>query len=110
MRWSLPKFRVVPLIVVIAAAISSSAAFAQPAVDNDRCKAANSGQQAQTEQPTPAPDNNSSDRLKDCAGVLKPPVVGDSELEKPAPKVGRTPIIRPGDSQNGQRNDQQPDK
>ncbi|WP_246755006.1 MULTISPECIES: hypothetical protein [Rhizobium] len=61
-------------------------------------------------QAAPVPDDSSGDKLADCRGVLKPPAVGDSELEKPAPKVGRTPVIKPGDTQNGQQNNQQPAK
>lgn len=35
--------------------------------------------------------------LADCNGVLRPPSVGDRELVEPAPPVGDTPVIRPGE-------------
>ncbi len=31
-------------------------------------------------------------------------------MEKPAPKVGRTPVIKPDDTQKKQQNDQSPGK
>ncbi|SOC82796.1 hypothetical protein SAMN05421890_1215 [Ensifer adhaerens] len=34
-------------------------------------------------------------RLGDCGGVLHPPAVGDPELVKPAPNVGKMPVIPP---------------
>lgn len=42
--------------------------------------------------------DNSADRssLADCNGVLHPPTVGDPELVKPAPDVGKMPVIPPG--------------
>ncbi|NEI71740.1 hypothetical protein GR212_19325 [Rhizobium lusitanum] len=93
------------------AAMSSSPAFAQQASSDDRCKAADTdrqtdNRQADNRQTAPTPDGNSGKKLSDCAGVLKPPAVGDSQMEKPAPKVGRTPVIKPGDP----RNNQQPSK
>jgi hypothetical protein len=42
-------------------------------------------------------DTPLSERLDDCQGVLKPPLVGDSEIVEPAPQLGETPIIRPGE-------------
>lgn len=38
-----------------------------------------------------------SQTLDDCNGVIKPPKVGDSELVEPAPDVGKSRLIRPGD-------------
>lgn len=38
-----------------------------------------------------------SQTLDDCNGVLKPPKVGDSEMVEPAPDVGKSRLIRPGD-------------
>ncbi|HWU64073.1 MAG TPA: hypothetical protein VN112_18815 [Ensifer sp.] len=40
-----------------------------------------------------ATDNS---RLTDCNGVLHPPTVGDPEMVKPAPDVGKMPVIPPG--------------
>ncbi|AYG69207.1 MULTISPECIES: hypothetical protein [unclassified Rhizobium] len=113
--WTLPGCRRILLTAAMAAAISSTLAFAQQAPNDDRCNAADTNRQAENKQTgdaqaTPAPEDNPSQKLADCDGVLKPPAVGDSQMEKPAPKVGRTPIIKPGDPRNGQQNSQQPSK
>ncbi|NTH49218.1 hypothetical protein G6K98_31760 [Agrobacterium rhizogenes] len=107
---TLPKCRCLLLAVTLAASISSTFAFAQQDPDGDRCKADRSEQQSQNPQQAPVPGDNSSGKLSDCEGVLKPPAVGDTELEKPAPEVGKTPVIRPGDTPKGQQNNQQPSK
>lgn len=65
------------------------------------------GKQAQGEQ-APSGTNNPSRKLSDCDGVLKPPAVGDSKMEKPAPQVGNTLVIKPGDTQR--QNNQPPGK
>lgn len=108
---TLSECRRILLTAATAAAMSSSLAFAQQAPGDDRCKAADTDRQtdngqADNRQAAPTPDGNSSKKLSDCGGVLKPPAVGDSQMEKPAPKVGRTPVIKPGDP----RNNQQPGK
>lgn len=109
--WALPNCRPLLLAAALAAAASSTFAFAQQEPDSDRCKADHSEQQTQNNgQAAPVSNDNSSGKLADCGGVLKPPAVGDSELEKPAPKVGRTPVIKPDDTQNGQPTNQQPAK
>lgn len=99
---SLTKSGRLLLIATITAAMSWNFAFAQQSND-DRCKAEETnrqtdGKQAQGEQAPPAA-NNPSRKLSDCDGVLKPPAVGDSKMEKPAPQVGNTPVIKPGDTQ-----------
>lgn len=104
----LPKSRSLLLTAAIAVAVSSNLAFAQPAPNDDRCKAKTPDRQAENTQTAPKVHDDNGDKLADCGGVLKPPAVGDSELEKPAPKVGRTPVIKPGDAQSGQENNQQP--
>jgi hypothetical protein len=48
-----------------------------------------------------SPDAESSegsltDRLDDCNGVLKPPIVGDPGIVQQAPDVGEMPVIPPG--------------
>jgi hypothetical protein len=50
-------------------------------------------------------DADDKNRAADCNGVLHPPAVGDPELVKPAPEVGKTPVIPPGSvpkTENGQ--------
>ncbi|NLS21205.1 hypothetical protein HGP16_32420 [Rhizobium sp. P40RR-XXII] len=113
--WTLPKCRRLLLTAAIAVAVSSTFAFAQQTPNDDRCQAADTNRQTENKQTgdaqaTPAPDSNPSQKLADCGGVLKPPAVGDSQMEKPAPKVGNTLVIKPGDPQNGQQNSQQPSK
>ena len=38
-----------------------------------------------------------SEKLNDCGGVLKPPATGDQGMATPAPNVGKTPVIKPGE-------------
>ena len=40
---------------------------------------------------------NLSEKLNDCGGVLKPPATGDQGMATPAPDVGKTPVIKPGE-------------
>ncbi len=103
------------LAATIATALTSNFASAQQAPNSDRCKAYDTNQQTEnrqtgTGQAVPKPDSNPSEKLSDCGGVLKPPSVGDKQMEKPAPKLGKTPIIKPGDLQNGRQDSEQPDK
>ncbi|MFS8047604.1 hypothetical protein [Rhizobium sp. BR 314] len=106
------------LATAIAAALTSSFANAQQTPNNDRCKATDTTQQSEGKQTgngqaSPAPDSNPSKKLSDCDGVLKPPAIGDSQMEKPAPDVGNTLIIKPDDRQNGKNGSkysQQPSK
>jgi hypothetical protein len=73
-----------------------SYAFGQTGPDVDeKCRAEPLFQQEESREPGNEP--SLTDTLEDCNGVLKPPVVGDSEISEPPPNVGETPIIRPGD-------------
>ncbi|MGX7873699.1 hypothetical protein ACVDG5_013875 [Mesorhizobium sp. ORM6] len=45
----------------------------------------------------PLGGGNLSEKLNDCGGVLKPPAIGDQGMAAPAPDVGKTPIIKPGE-------------
>lgn len=99
--------------MAVAAGVSSNFVFAQQQSNDDRCKAEDINRQtdnkhAENGQASPTPDDNPSQKLSDCGGVLKPPSVGDSKMEKPAPQVGNTPVIKPGDHQKEQQ--PQPDK
>lgn len=38
-----------------------------------------------------------AEELHECDGVLEPPKVGDTELVMPAPNIGKTRMIRPGE-------------
>ncbi|PBB24622.1 MULTISPECIES: hypothetical protein [unclassified Mesorhizobium] len=73
--------------------------------------AAQTDQQQGTNNPTPQADKcrvepdqgkqqpgggNLSEKLNDCGGVLKPPATGDQGMATPAPDVGKTPVIKPG--------------
>jgi hypothetical protein len=37
-----------------------------------------------------------SEKLENCRGVLKPPPTGDQEIAEPPPDAGTTPVIPPG--------------
>ncbi len=106
------KFGRFLLITALTAVMSSNFVFAQQQPNDDRCKAEDTNRQADNKHAesgqTSAPDGNSSQKLSDCGGVLKPPSVGDSKMEKPAPQVGNTPVIKPGDQPKEQQNGQQP--
>lgn len=41
--------------------------------------------------------DNLTETLNDCGGVLKPPPTGDQGMATPAPDVGKTPVIKPGE-------------
>jgi hypothetical protein len=46
-----------------------------------------------------------SDKLDACNGVLKPPPTGESEMVQPAPDIGETPVIPPGQLPEQQNSD-----
>ncbi|MQB31396.1 hypothetical protein G6L94_23090 [Agrobacterium rhizogenes] len=77
------------LMAAIPAGIS-----AQQTPSKERCQAPDTSGQTMDGQATPNPRSENS-KLSECGGVLKPPATGDSELEKPAPPVGNTPVIPP---------------
>lgn len=112
-RYAVAKSGRFLLITAVAAVMSSNFVFAQQSND-DRCKAEDTNRQTDNRHVesgrTSTPDGNPSQKLSDCGGVLKPPPVGDSKMEKPAPQVGNTPVIKPGDQPKEQQNGQQPDK
>lgn len=58
------------------------------------------GQQSQND------SSSAKDTLADCKGVLDPPAVGDPELVKPAPDVGKMPVIPPGSVPQNEGNGQ----
>lgn len=64
-------------------------------------------QPCEAQPPTPGEQSQNDralnkSRLADCNGVLRPPAVGDPELVKPAPNVGKMPVIPPSSvPQNG---------
>src|ERR1043166_4225064 len=84
-----------------------AAAFAQASAKQpDRCQAPDrqQNQNMTTKEDNSRPANRSdTDKLSDCNGVLKPPSTGDSDFVEPAPSVGDTPIIRPGEIPQRQR-------
>ncbi|MER9328162.1 hypothetical protein [Mesorhizobium sp. M0488] len=41
--------------------------------------------------------DNLTETLDECGGVLKPPPTGDQGMAAPAPDVGKTPVIKPGE-------------
>nr|WP_234939226.1 hypothetical protein [Sinorhizobium kostiense] len=76
------------LTVTALVATSALAQIATNSVDSHRCRV--------------APDVDTQQRafaekLDECNGVLKPPRVGDTEIVEPAPDLGKTRVIRPGE-------------
>ena len=65
---------------------------AEPQVDQQGQAAANE----QRETAGAVDDDELSEMLERCRGVLKPPPTGDKEIAEPPPDTGTTPIIPPG--------------
>lgn len=94
-----------PIVLYVCAAMAAGipAAHAQtnqqPAAAHNPCQAqpAQPGDAAKNAQPTPPASDSLTDKLNPCGGVLKPPPTGDAEMAAPAPPVGKTPIIKPGE-------------
>ena len=62
-----------------------------PAPQADKCR-------VQPDQGKQQPDSGDlTEKLNDCGGVLKPPAAGDQGMATPAPDVGKTPVIKPGE-------------
>lgn len=45
----------------------------------------------------PRPEEELSNRLENCNGVLKAPEAGDKDMVTPAPDTGNSRVIQPGD-------------
>ena len=60
---------------------------------SEKCQA----QPQDQEEGATATNRSLTETLDDCNGVLIPPPTGDEELTEPAPNVGETPVIRPGE-------------
>jgi hypothetical protein len=59
----------------------------------DRCQAPD----RQQNQNADAANESDTRKLADFNGVLKPPSMGDSDFVVPAPQIGDTPVIPPGE-------------
>nr|WP_018237937.1 hypothetical protein [Ensifer sp. BR816] len=82
-------FVAAPLLAIMAlVATSALSQDARSGAENERCRVAPDGD---------ADQGTLTQKLDECDGVLKPPSVGDTEMVEPAPDVGRTPVIRPGE-------------
>lgn len=70
---------------------------AQPDPDKNTGNAQDqAGQDTTTGNPDVAQDDqNLSEKLDRCNGMLKPPPTGDSDLVEPAPDEGKTPVVPP---------------
>ena len=51
----------------------------------------------ETEESRMAREEELSQLMDRCNGVLTPPDIGESDMVEPPPDTGRTPVIRPGD-------------
>lgn len=92
MRRKLQQLAFVAAAAVPVLFIQSACCSAEDKPPQSPCKAApqEEGKQSRTDA---SPGVN---QLADCNGVLHPPAVGDPELVKPAPNVGKMPVIPPG--------------
>jgi len=89
-------------ILLVAASLTAAipgGIFAQQTPNTDNCQAPDPNGQT-TDGRTAPSSKSSTSKLSDCGGVLKPPATGDRGLEKPAPDVGDTPVIPPGNVPN----------
>ncbi|MEF0941507.1 hypothetical protein [Rhizobium sp. BR 362] len=108
-RRPLGRFLLVAAALTFAMPVATSAQ--QPQMPNsDHCRAPDANEQSEGEHQNlpPRSDENASNELSDCGGVLKPPTTGDSAMEKPAPKGGKTPVIPPS-AVPGQQEQQTPE-
>lgn len=87
-----PAFRIswvlaatLPLMLLAPLQASAAEKAAEP------CKA----QLPEQGQPVPGDSASGQNRVADCNGVLHPPAVGDPEMVKPAPDVGKLRIVPP---------------
>lgn len=65
----------------------------------EKCRAApdDENRNADRDRGPGAGSQSLSEMLDDCRGVLVPPRTGDSDIAKPPPDIGETPVIRPDD-------------
>lgn len=83
------------LMVLAAPAAAQIAAEPAPSANED-CRLPPPGEDGAAGRA--APDGESlSEMLDPCAGVLRPPPVGDADMVAPPPATGETPVIRPED-------------
>ena len=79
------------------ALVVSNQALAQTPVETDENIVECQAQPQDQEEGATATIRSLTETLDDCNGVLIPPPTGDTELTEPAPNVGETPVIRPGE-------------
>ena len=68
---------------------------AQQMPNSDHCNAPDAKSQTEGGQTAPRSQDSAGQKLSNCDGVLKPPATGDSAMEKPAPRGGKTRLYRP---------------
>lgn len=96
--------RVAFLLIAASTLAISGDISAQQTPGDEHCRAPDVENHSSDKQAGPRAEEDAS-KFSDCGGVLKPPETGDSELEKPAPREGNTPVIPPG---SVPREDKQP--
>ncbi|AYG62798.1 hypothetical protein CCGE525_29145 (plasmid) [Rhizobium jaguaris] len=94
------RFLLVAALMVAIPGIAS----AQQMPGGDPCAAPDANKQTEGGQTAPRSQDSTGQKLSDCGGVLKPPATGDSAMEKPAPRGGKTPVIPPGNVPDEQGN------
>jgi hypothetical protein len=101
-----------PSLVLLGSAVVFTAipAFAQSpkpnskSIDPQTTCSATPGSNSGSKQQENGSSSGLTDKLSSCGGVLKPPAVGDN-MAKPAPKTGKSRIIKPKDLPNQQSPD-----
>lgn len=64
---------------------------------SEKCRVEPERQDGEKNPKPEAGNQNLTQKLDPCGGILKPPAVGDDEMTAPAPDEGRTPVIKPGE-------------
>lgn len=88
-------------VLAMATALPAKAqttATPSPQAEADKC-VARPDQDPQRQQPDAQGQTTptTTQKLANCDSVLRPPAVGDPEMVEPAPPVGDTPVIKPGE-------------
>ncbi|MDE1995814.1 MAG: hypothetical protein KGI75_25165 [Rhizobiaceae bacterium] len=98
-------YRIAVLVLVAVAIITPMPVFAEKAQTNSNCTVPNTNDgQGNAGKTARIPQASDDSKLADCGGVLKPPATGDTDLEKPAPQDGKTPVIPPSKAPGQQEN------
>lgn len=89
------------LPLMVAALVTSPARAQEPQPEPrsgvEPCSAVPEGLPDEAEENRGPREEELTEKLEPCDGVLAPPDIGEAEIIQPPPDVGRTPVIHPGD-------------